>query len=264
VFESYTRGRIDEVVAEVDEGTTTHLADVAKSLGLAADPPAPAALPKIEMPAPQLKSRRLETRLMMLVGAGFGLGVALTLSRLLADLTPGLTVAGAVACAAIGLALTVWVVGTRGLLRDRALLDRWAGEATAQLRSALEQLVATRVLGVESSLAAALGEQDEVESARVTEQVGVIDTELREHAVVGARAAALRGREMPTLQAALEAVRAELGEPAAPDDAVSQTAGSDAPTGDSESPIEADDTPAAAGNDEIDETASPNTADNVF
>jgi hypothetical protein len=264
VFESYTRGRIDEVVAEVDEGTTTHLADVAKSLGLAADPPAPAALPKIEMPAPQLKSRRLETRLMMLVGAGFGLGVALTLSRLLADLTPGLTVAGAVACAAIGLALTVWVVGTRGLLRDRALLDHWAGEATAQLRSALEQLVATRVLGVESSLAAALGEQDEVESARVTEQVGVIDTELREHAVVGARAAALRGREMPTLQAALEAVRAELGEPAAPDDAVSQTAGSDAPTGDSESPIEADDTPAAAGNDEIDETASPNTADNVF
>jgi hypothetical protein len=264
VFESYTRGRIDEVVAEVDEGTTTHLADVAKSLGLAADPPAPAALPKIEMPAPQLKSRRLETRLMMLVGAGFGLGVALTLSRLLADLTPGLTVAGAVASAAIGLALTVWVVGTRGLLRDRALLDRWAGEATAQLRSALEQLVATRVLGVESSLAAALGEQDEVESARVTEQVGVIDTELREHAVVGARAAALRGREMPTLQAALEAVRAELGEPAAPDDAVSQTAGSDAPTGDSESPIEADDTPAAAGNDEIDENASPNTADNVF
>ena len=201
---------------------------------------------------------------MMLVGAGFGLGVALTLSRLLADLTPGLTVAGAVACAAIGLALTVWVVGTRGLLRDRALLDRWAGEATAQLRSALEQLVATRVLGVESSLTAALGEQDEVESARVTEQVGVIDTELREHAVVGARAAALRGREMPTLQAALEAVRAELGEPAAPGDAASQTEGSDAPTGDSESPIEADDTPAAAGNDEIDENASPNTADNVF
>jgi hypothetical protein len=264
VFESYTRGRVNEVVAEVDEGTATHLADVAKSLGLAADPPAPAALPKIEMPAPQLKSRRLETRLMMLVGAGFGLGVALTLSRLLADLTPGLTVAGAVASAAIGLALTVWVVGTRGLLRDRALLDRWAGEATAQLRSALEQLVATRVLGVESSLAAALGEQDEVESARVTEQVGVIDTELREHAVVGARAAALRGREMPTLQAALEAVRAELGEPAALGDAASQTEGSDAPTGDSESPIEADDTPAAAGNDEIDENASPNTADNVF
>jgi len=253
VFESYTHRRINEVVAEVDEGITTHLADVAKSLAVAVDPPAPAALPEIETPAPQLKSRRLETRLMMLVGAGFGLGVALTLSRLLADLTPGLTVAGAVVCAAIGLALTVWVVSTRGLLRDRALLDRWAGEATAQLHSALEQLVATRVLAAESSLTAALGEQDEVESTRVTEQVGVIDTELREHAVVGARAAALRGREMPTLLAALEAVRAELGEPAPRGDTVSQTEGSDAQTDDSE-----------AGSDEIDENASPNTADNVF
>src|SRR5271156_66031 len=256
-FESYTRHRIDEVVAEVDEGTNTHLADVAKSLGLPAAPPAPAALPKIEMPAPQLKSRRLETRLMMLVGAGFGLGVALTLSRLLADLTPGLTVAGAVACAAIGLALTVWVVGTRGLLRDRALLDRWAGEATARLQSAVEQLVATRVLAAESSLTAALGEQDEVESARVAQQVSVIDAELREHAVVGARAAALRGREMPTLQAALGAVRTELGEPAQA-------------TTDADTPPEAagaapeTSVPADAGNDEIDETPSANTADNVF
>ena len=258
-FEADARGRIDEVVVEVDEGTTTHLADVAQSLGLTVDPPASTALPKIEIPAPQLKSRRLETRLMMLVGAGFGLGVALTLSRLLADLAPGLTVAGAVACAAIGLALTVWVVVTRGLLRDRGLLDRWAGEATAQLRSALEQLVATRVLGAESSLTAALGEQDEVESARVTEQVGVIDTELREHAVVGARAAALRGREMPTLQAALEAVRAELGEPVEPQ---SEDAG--APTEDASTRIEDAITATEGGADQIDETPSANTADNVF
>jgi hypothetical protein len=260
-FEAYTRGRIDEVITEVEDGTTAHLADVAKSLGLAVDPPEPAVLPTIEIPAPQLKSRRLETRLMMLVGAGFGLGVALTLSRLVADLAPGLTVAGAVACAAIGLALTVWVVGTRGLLRDRALLDRWAGDATAQLRSALEQLVATRVLGAESSLTAALGEQDEVESARVTEQVSVIDTELREHAVVGARAAALRGREMPTLQAALEAVRAELGEPA--EFSESKTEDADPPAGDSDAPADPS-VPSNAGGDEIDETPSANTADNVF
>jgi hypothetical protein len=256
-FEADARGRIDEVVVEVDEGATTHLADVAQTLGLTVDPPASTALPNIEIPAPQLKSRHLENRLMMLVGAGFGLGVALTLSRLLAGLTPGLTVAGAVACTAIGLALTVWVVGTRGLLRDRALLDRWAGEATAQLRSALEQLVATRVLGAESSLTAALSEQDEVESARVTEQVGVIDTELREHAVVGARAAALRGREMPTLQAALEAVRAELGEPAEPADADTLTENASTRT-------EHATTAAEGGTDEIDETPPANTADNLF
>jgi hypothetical protein len=244
-FEANARSRIDEVVVEMDEGITTHLADVKQTLGLTVDPPVSTELPTIEIPAPQLKSRRLETRLMMLLGAGFGLGVALTLSRLLADLTPGLTVAGAVACAAIGLALTVWVVGTRGLLRDRALLDRWAGEATAQLKSALEQLVATRVLAAESSLTAALAEQDEVESARVTEQVAVLDTELREHTVAGARAAALRGREMPTLQDALAAVRAELGEAAEPQS-------------------EDDGATAEHSSEEIDETAPANTADNVF
>ncbi|MDT5171734.1 MAG: hypothetical protein QOD02_5088, partial [Mycobacterium sp.] len=207
--------------------------------------------------APQLKSRKQETRLMMLVGAGFGLGVALTLSRLLADLTPGLTVAGAVACAAVGLALTVWVVGTRGLLRDRALLDRWVGEATAQLQSAVEQLVATRVLAAESSLTAALAEQDEGESARVAEQVSVIDTELREHSVVGARAAALRGREMPTLRAALEAVRAELGEAAGPDDDAPD------PSDDAGAPSETS-VPSDDHDEETDESSPTNTADNVF
>jgi hypothetical protein len=133
------------------------------------------------------------------------------------------------------------------------------------------------VLGTESSLTTALGEQDEVESARVNEQVGVIDTELREHAVVGARAAALRGREMPTLQAALEAVRAELGEPApSGDDAgrggvpqrsegtaqgeTGQLAGAET----SEPGTDDPDSPTDAGTDEIDETPSTNTADNVI
>jgi hypothetical protein len=246
-FEAHARGRIAEVVAEVDKGTTVHLADVAQVLGLLeANPVSPqvrAALPQIDIPAPPLKSRRLETRLMMLVGAGFGLGVALTLSRLLAELGPGLTVAGVVACVVIGLAVAVWVVGTRGLLRDRA-----------SLRSAVEQLVATRVLGAESSLSAALSEQDEVESARVNQQVSAIDTELREHAVVGARAAALRGREMPTLQAALDAVRAELSE--------SAEAGTESKTATAETV--SSEVARTREIDAIDESASTNTADNVF
>jgi hypothetical protein len=259
-FESFAGGRLNEVIAEVDAGTTTHLADLAHGLGLSADTSASTSLPTINLPAPQLKSRKLETRLMMLVGAGFGLGVALTLSRLLADLTPGLTIAGAVACAAIGLGLTVWVVRTRGLLRDRGLLDRWVGEATAQLQSAVEQLVATRVLAAESTLTAALGEQDEGESARVAEQVSVIDTELREHSVVAARASALRGREMPTLQAALAAVRAELGEPEeheAPAD--------DAEPASDNTNVESDASVAAEADDEeIGENSPTSTADNVF
>jgi hypothetical protein len=91
----------------------------------------------------------------------------------------------------------------------------------------------------------------------------VIDTDLREHAVVGARAAALRAREMPTLQAALEAVRAELGEPRGPGDVAAKTDDADTPATDSDAPADPSVT-SNAGKDEIDETPSANTADNVF
>ena len=108
------------------------------------------------------------------------------------------------------------VVTLRGLLRDRALLDRWAGEVTASLRSVVEELVATRVLLAESVLSTALAARDEAENARVAEQVSAIDSELREYAIAAARAAAARDRQMPTVKAALDAVRAELGDPGIP------------------------------------------------
>lgn len=220
-FEARARGRADEVVAEVSEGTAAHLADVAQVVGLPLDLPGleldPGELPSVAAAAPPLRSRRQETWLMTLLGAGFGLGVALTLSRTVSGLAPrlapGLQIAGAVVCVAVGLAVTFLVVYLRGLLHDRALLDRWAGELTSSLRSVAEELVATRVLTAEWALSTALVVRDEAENAQVGERVSAIDSELREHAVAAARAAATRDREMPALDAALEIVREELGEP---------------------------------------------------
>ena len=219
-FEAHTRGRLDEAIAEVSEGTTTQLADVAHAMGVAVDLPPAGQLPTVDVTAPPLKSRRQETWLMMLLGAGFGLGVALTLSRLVSGLasrlSPALAIAAAVACVAIGLAVTFVVVNIRGLLRDRALLDRWAGDVTSSLQSVTEELVATRVLAAESVLSKAVMAADETENAQVTEQVSTIDGELREHAMAAARASATHDREMPTVKAALLAVRAELGESGIP------------------------------------------------
>ena len=93
----------------------------------------------------------------MILGAGFGLGVALAVTRLFAGLAPGLTVAGLVVGGLVGLLLTVWVVGIRGLLHDRAVLDRWVTDVTTTLRSAMEERVATRVLAAETALTSALG-----------------------------------------------------------------------------------------------------------
>lgn len=208
-FPTYVAQRVDEVVAEVDDGVTEHLADVAQELRLPAVP-APARPVPPPVGAPGLRSRRLENRLVMLLGAAFGLGVALTLSRLLADLAPGLAVLGAVACALVGLAVTVWVIGTRGLLQDRAVLDRWAGEVMAATRAVTDQLVATRVLAAESAMTASLAEQEESARRQVAEQVHSIDAQLREQALARTHAAAARDEAAPALARAVAAVRAEL------------------------------------------------------
>lgn len=208
-FETYVGTRVGEVVGEVEAGITQHLSDVATELDLTTPEPPPSPPPPA-VPEPPLKSRRLETRLMMVLGAGFGLGVALGVSRLFAGVAPGLTIAGLVAGGVIGLLLTVWVVGMRGLLSDRAALDRWINEVTGTLQSTLEERVATRVLAAEAALTANVARRDEDDADVTSAQVSEIDAELREHAVETARAAALRDRRLPPLQKALETVRAEL------------------------------------------------------
>ncbi|WP_197520476.1 hypothetical protein [Mycobacterium sp. E2479] len=216
-FEAHARRRLDAVVAEVGEGTDTQLAEVAQAVSVPMELPPLDQLPEVKVSPPPLKSRRQETWLMIVLGVGFGLGVALTLSRLMSGLTsrlnPALAVAAALACVAISVALTFMVINIRALLHDRALLDRWAGDVTSSLQSVVEELVATRVLVAESVLSKALLAQDEAENAQVSASVGVIDTELREHALAAARAAAARDRDMPAVTAALAAVRAELEEP---------------------------------------------------
>jgi len=208
-FESRVRTRVRDVVDEVEEGITTELADVATESDLPAPPAAaPPSIPEIS--APPLKSRRQETQLTMVVGAGFGLGVALVVTRLFAGLAPGLTVAGLVVGGVVGLVLTVWVVGIRGLLHDRGVLDRWISDVVNVLRSAVEERVATRVLVAETALTSELAHRDEVEGATAADRVAEIDAELREHAVQTAKAAKVRDRRLPPLLAAIDAVRTEL------------------------------------------------------
>ncbi|WNG93095.1 hypothetical protein [Mycobacterium sp. ITM-2016-00318] len=210
-FESYVGTRIDEVVDEVEAGITQHLSDMATELGLTPPEP-PASFSPPAFAPPPLESRRLETRLMMVLGAGFGLGVALGVSRLFAGLAPEFAIAGLVAGGLIGLLLTAWVVSMRGLLSDRTMLDRWVGVVMGLLQGSLEGRVATRIVAAEAELTSEAARRDEADVEVATADVGEIDAELREHAVATARAAALRDRRLPPLQKALDTVRAELGD----------------------------------------------------
>lgn len=213
-FEDYVRDRHADVIAEVDEGITEHLADLAGELALSSAATGSTAPSAIETGAPVLASRALETQLMLVLGAGFGLGLALTLSRIFDHLAPGLSAAGAVACTAIGIAVTVWVVRVRGLLADRAALQRWVGDCTTALSSALQETVALRVVDAEAAFSAEVAARIRTESARAAERIAVLDRELREHAAATARAVRARDRHLPALQRALQAVRAELADQA--------------------------------------------------
>jgi hypothetical protein len=52
--------------------------------------------------------------------------------------------------------LTIWVVGIRGVLHDRALMDRWVGEVAGTLRSCAEEMIAHRLLEAEIAFAGEL------------------------------------------------------------------------------------------------------------
>ena len=105
------------------------------------------------------------------------------MTRLFAGLAPGLTIAGLVAGGLVGLLLTVWVVGIRGLLQRSRGAGPLGRRRHRALRAAVEERVATRVLAAETALDAELAARDEAESRTARPTWREIDAELREHAV---------------------------------------------------------------------------------
>jgi hypothetical protein len=148
---------VDDAIGEI--GSTPALTSRRASAG-----------PPPQLPLPRPSSRRLETRLMLVLGGGFGLGVALTLGRLTTQLGPGSGLIGLVVGGSVGLLLTIWVVGIRGVLHDRALMDRWVGEVIATLRSSGEETVARRMLDAEIAFTVQLRAHDR--RPRSTENYG--------------------------------------------------------------------------------------------
>lgn len=145
-FEAAVRDEADAFLTDLDR-------EVAREVAAAfapADPSTGGATPPV-IAGPPSTSRLLETRLMAVLGVGFGLGIALAASRLLSGLARGPSVLGLACGLTVGLAVVLWVVRVRGLLHDRALLDRWVTEVAATLRWHGEAMVAERLLAVESA-----------------------------------------------------------------------------------------------------------------
>jgi hypothetical protein len=149
-FCSGVRRRVMDVAAELEARLTGRLTHLTGGLELSVPP-----CPPLDSYLPQRCRPRPENRLTVSLSAGFGLGISLTVSRVLADIAPDWTPAVTGGALVAGVVLTVWVIRTRGVMAQRAALDRWVIEVTAGLRAAMEDELATRLSAAEFALAAA-------------------------------------------------------------------------------------------------------------
>lgn len=104
------------------------------------------------IPDPPSGPRRDEWWLSVVLGAGFGFGVALATMRLVTGLAGLSEAGGAVSGLMVGLILTMWVVAVRGRMQQRAALDRWTSDAVAVVRQAADDELARRWLDVQAYL----------------------------------------------------------------------------------------------------------------
>ena len=173
-FEAHVRAAADAFVEEVDAEVTRELDAVAARFGLTV--PRGAGVPRApEIGDPRRRTDRLQFRVTAVLGAGFGVGVALAGSRLIAAAVHVSELAGLIAGGLLGVLAAAWVVGARGLLQFRAAADRWVGEVVVALRACGEEVVASRALSAEMAFANQLATGDEALAARLA----AIDAELR-------------------------------------------------------------------------------------
>ncbi len=151
-FDQHVRSRVSQCADDFDDLLRGRFAELCRGQGLAVPdvalmPPAWDGMPPRHRPATDSVT--------VVFATTFGLGVALTLGRLLLEIVGSASPWPLAGCGAAGVALAVWMVRTRRLATARLVLDRWVAEVSAGLRSALED----RVLVAESSLLAALAEE---------------------------------------------------------------------------------------------------------
>lgn len=148
-FADRVHQRAQRVADDFDGAVAARMAEIAAAAGTAVAPPAARAPLRTAVAPPRRAG--LEDRLAAVLGTGFGLGVALTAGRFLAQIAPAAIPAVVGLCGASGVGLALWVVRTRRLVLARAALERWAAEVAAGLRNVLEE----RLLAAESGLLAA-------------------------------------------------------------------------------------------------------------
>lgn len=154
-FGEQTMTRIGAAAAEWDLTMRAEVDAILHSSGVDVSGLATEPAPRITAPPPQGVDPT-EVRLTVLVGAMFGAGAALTVSRVLSGPLGGWAPAvGAV----FGVGLALWVVSSRRLLAERAATLRWTADLLAGARHTLEERVASQILAAEAAVGLAAADR---------------------------------------------------------------------------------------------------------
>ena len=157
-------------------------------------------VPPVDAGPPPPRPPRQEVVLAVLLGGGFGVGLALTVWRVLVGLAPGWSTECGFACTAMGLTLAIWTVHARQSVIERAVVDRWVGELTDRARASLEGWVGRRMLEADAKWSAEAAERDAREALRFSRRLAALDR-------------AIRGQPgIPAIRRSLVAVRTELAD----------------------------------------------------
>jgi hypothetical protein len=162
---------VGDIHAEIDRELAVVGADLSLNVRTIDGPPR---TPDIGIP--RRRTDRLQLRLTAVLGAGFGIGVALAVSRLIVGALHGSEGAALAAGGVLGALAALWVIGARGLLQDRAALERWAAEVVAALRAKGDEFVTSRLLTTEIALGGQLAARNDDQAVLIAR----IDAELRQ------------------------------------------------------------------------------------
>lgn len=194
--------QLRHTVIGVEDRLDDRLRAIDADLGLAAElPPRPESTVSPADPSP--RSRGVEDKMMIVVGASAGVGLGrIAVSPV--SMVPALDITVIPVSLVLGALCAWWLVRSRKLVADRTHLRTWVGEAAVAARSSSEQSSLARILTAEQLYTAAAHETSLSASTAAESELERVEAELRAAAEHRAGVLAACDRDLTALDRGLE------------------------------------------------------------
>ena len=136
--------------------------------------------PPVVLRPPEKRQTTSDDKLMVIMGGSSGFGLARGAASMIPGLT-GVAAAGIVMLpvAVVGLGLGWWMGRTRKFQAEKTHMKQWLGDAIADARSTLDQLVAEQMIEADSQLSLAMDEALRNRISEIEDELKEVDKAMR-------------------------------------------------------------------------------------